>query len=237
MAAWRILTWNLLGAKKPDLARAAEVIRSQRPDVVTVQEIRRGQAAELAATLGYHVRWARKHYPLTPLLWWLAEGLAVLSPWPLTDAKRMSLTPHTSTWVYRHRILLAATVTRADDTLRCYDVHLAAHDPHERIRQSSMVEALVAAEGAPLAVVAGDLNDAEAVEVVRQLSRSGLGDPGGDLTSPAIAPVRRLDYILVPHTATVTERWSPDGGPQWHALSDHLPALVEFHVPTGSPDV
>jgi endonuclease/exonuclease/phosphatase family metal-dependent hydrolase len=57
-----------------------------------------------------------------------------------------------------------------------------------------------------------------------------LVDPGGDRTVPSIAPNRRIDYVLVPDTATVTARLTPNGGEQWQALSDHLPVLVEFEV-------
>jgi len=41
---------------------------------------------------------------------------------------------------------------------------------------------------------------------------------------------RRIDYVLVPETATVTSRITPIGGEPWHQLSDHLPVLVEFEV-------
>jgi endonuclease/exonuclease/phosphatase family metal-dependent hydrolase len=68
------------------------------------------------------------------------------------------------------------------------------------------------------------------VEVIREFGTAELMDPGGDSSNPSIAPVRRLDYVLVPETATVTARLTPDGGERWDALSDHLPVLVEFSV-------
>ena len=226
---WRVMTWNVLGARCPDLTAVARVIADQSPDVVALQEIRRSQARELARSLGWRVRWTRKHYPWSPLAWWLAEGLAVLSPDALSDARRLVLTPWVSSWTYRHRVLLAATVTRrGGEQLRCYDVHLSSDDPDRRINQSTLAAALIAAERPPLAVVAGDLNDANPIEVVRELHGVGLGDPGGSPTSPAEAPARRLDYVLIPRHAVVVDDWTPMGGAEWRALSDHLPTVVAF---------
>jgi endonuclease/exonuclease/phosphatase family metal-dependent hydrolase len=42
--------------------------------------------------------------------------------------------------------------------------------------------------------------------------------------------MQRIDYVLVPAGAAVLDRRTPDGGPAWGALSDHLPTLVELAV-------
>ena len=226
---WRILTWNLRGAGRPDLQLVAEVIREHRPDVVALQEVRRAQAATLARLLGWHHTWARKHHPYTPFAWWLSEGLAIMAPGPLSSITRRTISPGVSTWTYRHRIVLAATVDRDDDRLRLYDTHLAAHrHPDERIAQAGRVAALVSEEAAPLAVVAGDLNAPGEVEVVREFHPVGLRDPGGGPTNPSIAPRSRLDYVLVPERSRVTEQWESPGGEWWWAISDHVPVVVEF---------
>ena len=49
---WRVLTWNILGAKHPPLDRVVAHIRHCEPDVVALQEVRRGQARRLARILG-----------------------------------------------------------------------------------------------------------------------------------------------------------------------------------------
>ena len=200
-----------------------------------LQEVRRGQALRLARILGHRVRWTRKHYPYTPLLWWLAEGLAILSPGTIDDARRVTLTPDVSSWIYRHRVILAATVTVGDATLRFYNTHFSANDPQRRIAQAELVAALMTTEAHDAAVVGGDLNDTPAVEIIATLATVGVVDPGGELTNPADAPEHRIDYLLVPHTATVTESWTPAGGPQWDELSDHLPVAVAFTMPSPDP--
>jgi endonuclease/exonuclease/phosphatase family metal-dependent hydrolase len=226
---WRILTWNLRGAGHPDLELVAGVIREHTPDVVSLQEIRRGQAKQLARLLGWRHAWARKHHPYTPFAWWLSEGLSIMSPHPSSDVHRRSIAPGVSTWSYRHRIVLATTISRGPDRLRLYDTHLAAHRaPDERIAQAGRVAALVSEEAAPLVVVAGDLNAPGEVEVIREFHRVGLRDPGGGPTNPSISPRARLDYVLVSERARVTGQWESPGGEWWWAISDHVPVVVEF---------
>ena len=125
---------------------------------------------------------------------------------------------------------MAATLTRAGDgeVLRIVNTHLASHDADERIAQAHRVVALIG-DRRP-AAVAGDLNAVDEVEVIREFGAAGLVDPGGDYTNPSIAPRQRLDYVLVPETATVTSRLVPVGGEPWHQLSDHLPVLLEFSM-------
>lgn len=227
---WRILTWNLRGAARPDLGAIADIIRTYDADAVALQEVQRAQARRLASMLCWSHRWARKHYPYTPLVWWRAEGLAIITPHALRDARARTISPGTSTWTYRHRIVLAATIDRAgSEPLRLFDTHLAAHDrPDARIEQAARVAAIVAADDAPFTALAGDLNAPGEIEVIREFHAAGLRDPGGGPSHPSIAPRRRFDYVLVPDDAQVTEQREVDGGDSWWRLSDHLPVLVAF---------
>jgi endonuclease/exonuclease/phosphatase family metal-dependent hydrolase len=224
------MTWNLHGSADPDLGPVAATISLAHPDVVCLQEVRRRQARRLARRLGWNWRWGRKHHPYSPALWWTAEGHAVLAPAPIGHVERISVSPGVSTWTYRHRIVLAATVTRTRSALRVYDTHLSSTSADERIAQARRIAELILEDQPPLAIVAGDLNTRpdDLVEVLREFRTVGLVDPGGDVTSPAIAPVHRIDVVLVPADATVVAREVPEGGEQWAAMSDHLPVVVEF---------
>ncbi len=228
MDPWRILTWNLHGSAQPNLALVAEVIAGYAPDVVALQEVQRHQAHHLAHRLGWRHAWARKHFPYSPLLWRRAEGLAVLSPHLLSDTSPRTLSPGVSTWTYRHRIVLATDVARGGDVVRVYDTHLSSDSADERIAQSRRLAAQIGLDDPPLAIVAGDLNAHDEVEVLREFRRVGLRDAGGAPTNPSIAPVQRLDYVVVPEAAVITDEHSPDGGQSWHELSDHLPVMVEL---------
>jgi endonuclease/exonuclease/phosphatase family metal-dependent hydrolase len=228
MTTWRVLTWNILGSHNPKLDDITEVIAGCSPDVVTVQEVQRHQASGLARRLGWRVLWTRKHYPYSPLVWWRAEGLAMMTPHHFSETISASISPGVSTWIYRHRVAMAATVTRDDDVLRIANTHLATQSPDERIAQARRVVALLG-DRRP-AVVAGDFNAVDEVEVIREFGGIGLVDPGGDFSNPSIAPNQRIDYILIPGDAAVTAQHTPGGGERWHVLSDHLPVLVEFSV-------
>jgi len=68
-ATWRVLTWNLHGAARPNLDVVAEVIDGFAPDVVALQEVMQSQARALARRKRWRVLWTRKHFPSTPLIW------------------------------------------------------------------------------------------------------------------------------------------------------------------------
>lgn len=232
MTGWRVMTWNLLGSHDPDLGEIAAVLREHEPDVVALQEVRRSQARRLARRLGWHHVWTRKHYPYSPLVWWRAEGLAIVAPWALSGRMRTTITPEASTWTYRHRVLLAATVARRDGSLRVYDTHLSGEDADRRITQARRVADHIRASTAPLRVLAGDFNTIEnsETEVLREFRAVGLVDHGGEHTNPANAPYQRIDYVLVPSSARWLETVTPDGDQMWRRLSDHLPVVVEFEL-------
>lgn len=232
MSEWRVVTWNILGAKDPDLAALAAVLREREPDVVGLQEVRRSQIRRLAKQLGWHYAWARKHYPYSPLVWWRAEGIGIVSPWQISARLRTTISPGVSTWTFRHRVLVAATITRRSDALRVFNTHLSSHDADQRIAQAARVADRVRADPAQLAIVVGDLNTTEesAVEVLREFRAVGLHDAGGTVSNPSTNPYQRIDYVLLPSSANVLDSATPAGGEEWANLSDHLPVTVTFEA-------
>lgn len=226
------MTWNILGAHDPDLGAIAAVVREHEPDVLALQEVRRGQAKRLARRLGWQVVWARKHYPYSPLVWWRAEGLAIVSPWKLGGWLATSISPEVSTWTYRHRVLIAATVTRRDGSLRVFDTHLSGEDVDRRIAQARRVADRMRADPAHQCIVAGDFNttDGTETEVLREFAAVGVVDHGGEHTNPSNAPYQRIDYVLLPQAARWIATHTPEGDDIWRRLSDHLPVLVEFET-------
>lgn len=234
---WVVTTWNLLGSEQPDVAAIAGHLCSFGPDVVALQEVRRSQARRLGRLLGWHVAWRRKHYPYSPALWWRAEGLALLSPHPLGDVERHTLSVGHPIWKWRHRVMVSGVVTRSaaagGGTLAVHDVHLSSDSTDERIEQAARATGFALAgrsATASLRVMCGDLNAKDEPTVIEAFAPLGVHDPGGPLTVKADRPVKRLDYILIPTEATDVDVQTPAGGADWRALSDHLPVTTRFSI-------
>lgn len=225
------MTWNVHGSKRPDLDALAEVIRAADADVVCFQEILQAQAKGLAERLGGDVHWGRKHSPFGPFFRHRVEGLAVWSRGDVDERTRSVLTRRVPSFVYLYRVLVAATVTIEDHKLRIYNVHLATTTRAERLAQANRLLAVVDREKpSATVVVAGDLNAADEADLIERFAIIGLGDHGGDNTSPAHDPSQRIDFVLVPDDATAVSTDTPPGGPDWARLSDHLPVTVTFTV-------
>jgi len=233
----RILSWNLQGRERPDLAAVAEEVRARRPDLVALQEVQRRQAAGLAEQLGWWWTWRFKHWPVVVP----PEGLALLAPAPLGDVRRVHLAATARPWSWRRRIALAGTLTTAEGHCTVVDVHLGAGvGDAERVRQARRTAALLDGPGC----VVGDLNTAPGSEVLEAFAEAGLrdawaerrpGERGPTNWNPGPrdgAPTKRLDYALVSADLEVVSVEVPASGEpgfeRYGALSDHLPLTVEL---------
>lgn len=224
----RVVTWNLQGRRRPDLDEVARHVLNVRADLALLQEVQRGQARELAATLGWCVEWRFKHWPVLAR----PEGLAVLSREPVAGATTVVLAHRWRWWSWRRRIAIAATV----GGLGVVDTHLGAGvDDEERVRHATVSAAAVPD---PVGFLAGDLNAAPGSDVLHSLAAAGLRDAWAE-TRPGEAgptnwppgprdrpPTQRLDYVLVGEALRVLDASLPDEPSRFAALSDHLPLAV-----------
>ena len=226
---WTVVTWNLQGSSRTDIARVSEIIGAESPDVVVLQEIRRSQAADLAVALDMRHDWVFKHHPFLPFLRDRAEGAALLTPHSLGQAGSAVVSTTTSRRSYRRRIVQWGVVSRDDATgYRVLNVHLSPHDrPADRLGEARRITQIAQGFGdAPPLVVAGDLNNDGEPEVTTALPGVEHVAPGP--TNPSGAPRQRLDHVLLPAEATAVSTSVPSGGDDWAKLSDHLPVTVRF---------
>ena len=232
----RLTTWNIQGRAGPDLDAVAGVLREQDADVVALQEVRRRQAHELAAMLGWSAAWRWKHWPVVLP----AEGLAILSPSPPDAAAVVALAQRWAFWSSDRRIAFGADLALPDGRLRLVDTHLGAGvGDAERARQARLVVDLAG----PGAIVAGDLNTSPGSAVLETFRSAGLRDAWTEVHDEADRgftnwgraprdrpPVQRLDYVLVGPQARVVDAWTPafgdPGFERYGRLSDHLPVTV-----------
>ncbi len=229
--SWTVTTWNLHGAAKPDLVAVASAIRLEGPDVVVVQEIRKQQVDDLARLLEMRYTWALKHYPYSPLLRSAAEGMAIMTPHALDAAGHSEVSDGRSTWSFKRRITQWCLVGRADaSAYRVYNLHLSPGDAApERRAEAVVTTELIGAHGdVPPAIVAGDFNDDTDQSIIYTLP--GLEHITPAATNPAASPSHVLDHVLLPADARNVSTTVPAGGPEWSALSDHLPVTVRFDL-------
>jgi endonuclease/exonuclease/phosphatase family metal-dependent hydrolase len=232
-AAIRVACWNLHGSAGPDLVEVAAVLAGQEVDVVCLQEVQRHQAGRLAGRLGFdHHQWWFKHWPVIQA----PEGLAVLSRWPFVgSAHRLALRTGPP-WSHRRRVAGGVRVASDDGPLEIWVSHLSSGtDREHRMRE---VSDLAERMGRARTVLAADLNALPKSRTVRRLLEEGFVDvlsmhPGEVPTNWASAasmqPDQRLDYVLASPDLEVVDAWVPDvvdDGPDWRALSDHLPTVA-----------
>jgi endonuclease/exonuclease/phosphatase family metal-dependent hydrolase len=218
-----------------DLERVAKVIEASGASVVGLQEVDKyfdarsnwvDQPAWLAARLQMHYVFAANldWDPLEPGKPRRQYGTLVLSKYPIVDSRNtlLPLTPGRE-----QRGLLEAVIDVEGTPFRFADTHLTTSNDGERLQQVNAIVALLKDAPEPTVLV-GDLNAIPTSTEVKTLTTHwtdtwpkvgvGLG-----LTSPALLPVRRIDYQL----------YSPGLTPKAASVpatlaSDHLPVAATF---------
>lgn len=226
-ARWTVLTWNLHGSAGPDLDAAAAAIIRESPDIVVLQEIRKRQAASLAGSMHMRYSWVLKHAPYTTLMWWRSEGMAIMTPHLLDAVGHTEISDRQPMRSWRRRIAQWGLVGRADRSMvMVYNLHLSPHDDDaSRRAEAGRVSELVANIGDdPPPIVAGDFNDADDPSIIDALP--GVEHVVPPMSNPSNDPSQLLDHVLLPADATDVTVSVPSGGPQWTAISDHLPVTV-----------
>jgi endonuclease/exonuclease/phosphatase family metal-dependent hydrolase len=232
----RLLSYNIR-SMRDDVAALARVIRACAPDVVCVQEAPRfvrwrHAAARLARSTGLTYVTGGAPSCGTMILSTLRAAVE------RTEDVTFPLTPGL------HRRGLATAVLRFGRSARLGVVscHLSLQRD-ERFAQGELLLGRLADLGAPHAVVAGDLNERPRGRMFRrlteQLTDGWVAAPaGGEFTSPAHAPVRRIDAVLCTPGVRVLSCGVPAVAelPGIHRddlfrATDHLPVLAVLQVP------
>jgi endonuclease/exonuclease/phosphatase family metal-dependent hydrolase len=222
----RLMSYNV-GGLRGDLAAMTELVRSQRPDVLAVQEAPRrlrwrSRCADLARR--FHLVYAAGGLPGLGNLLLVDLRVRVHDTWCL----RYPLTPG------RHlRGAALARCSAGGSTFVVAGTHLAT-DPVERPGQAAILAKALAEVPEPL-VLAGDLNEEPGGDAWAAVAdgRIDAGDPGGVggvATYPAVSPTRRLDAVFVDRRFEVSDCRVVDSAEARRA-SDHLPVVVDLTLP------
>jgi len=235
---WCVLTWNVHGSAKPDVDALAVAIRTESPDIVVLQEIRKSQAEALGTALTMRYSWVLKHSPYTKAMAWRSEGMAIMTPHLLDAAGHSEISDEQPMRSWKRRIAQWALIGRPDRSMvMIYNAHLSPHDDAESRRsEAARVSEIVAAIGDdPPAIVAGDFNDADDPTIIEALPGTEHVVPSN--SNPSDHPTQLLDHVLIPTDAIDVSVSVPNGGSDWAALSDHLPVTVRFSLPSVTPGV
>jgi endonuclease/exonuclease/phosphatase family metal-dependent hydrolase len=232
----RVLSWNVHYGVSSDpsmrLDEMADVIASSGADVVVLQEASRGWVlgggadvpTYLARATGQELAWApAADRQFGNALLWDPSRVDV------SDVRVIELPYGDGP---QQRSALAATVSTGGTPVRLVTTHLQHREENHATRLAQL-EAIFAAEpvDGPF-VLAGDLNAEPGWQEISAITDRGLvsaqdavGDPA-DLTSPAVVPRYRVDWVF----------GSPDVPASSFEIldaveSDHRPLLTGFDLP------
>lgn len=222
------------------LDKIASWAASQRPDVVLLSEVDRGwllngghdDLARIARGLGMRYHFARA----ADNVW----GDALLTNLPVKQVHSHPLGAHDyPTGAQAQAIVLEV----GGKEVGIVNTHLQAPEG-QAPEVAGIARALAAGRDADEAghrpasadepvrrpvILAGDLNTEPSDPAMRVLEAAGLSDPltalGNPMTSPADAPVRRIDHVLISKGLTAVSAQAPR-----LPYSDHLPVLTTLRL-------
>ena len=220
--------------KKLDLARIAEVIRRERPDLVGLQEVDRGvertgrrdQIAELA-------RLTKMEYAFAPNLQFQGGhyGVAVLSRHPVTEIDHRR---YGHLRVAERRGFIRVAVRVGGRTVNFVTTHLDYQHADNRLYETKQLLAALADIRTPL-IVAGDFNDEPSGASYKLMSEkftdgwaeSNKSSKRQGATYPADKPAKIIDYIFYGKDARTRTRSASVVNT---LASDHLPLVANIEI-------
>ncbi len=233
----RVMTWNIHHGEgldgRVDLERIASLIKSERADIVALQEVDNGVARtsrrdlpkELAALTGMtsvfsnNIAYQGGEY-----------GNAVLSRFPILAATNLHyqmIRPR------EQRGLLQVTLDVHGHKLRLLNTHLDYRpDDSERLSNANQITTVATSHAGLPVLLCGDFNDTPGSRTYAKLNESfadgwQVAGQGQGFSYPAADAKRRIDYIWTSQNANIKalKIWIPTS-----TASDHLPVVGEFEL-------
>jgi endonuclease/exonuclease/phosphatase family metal-dependent hydrolase len=218
--------------KKLNLARIAEVINRERPDLLGLQEVDRGvertgrvdEIAELART-------TNMEYAFAPNLNYQGGhyGVAVLSRFPILAADHYRYANRREP---ERRGLIRVEVEIGGRRVNFVTTHLDYQHKDGRLFEIEQLMKILESIKTTL-IVTGDFND-EPTEAAYKLMLTGFRDAWAEsksgevgLTFPADKPLKRIDYIFYNRNSALRAKraWVVET-----LASDHRPVVAELEL-------
>ncbi len=235
----RLLSYNIhkgIGGRdrRYDIARIIEVIESENPDLICLQEVdrnvRRSSFHDQPGDLASAFRFQANLYQLNVKLKAGGYGNLVLSRWPFRDKHQISLRLGRR----KPRGAQMILVDTPEGPLHLVNWHLGLAERERQWQVRHVLEHdLFRRSSNHPTIIAGDFNDwrnqlARAVFSHHEFEQA-TAPPSRYRSFPAYMPVASLDKafvrgeLLVKHVRVVKNRVA-------HVASDHLPLVVDFHI-------
>lgn len=240
----RLLTYNVhrcLGVdKKLDVARIADVIAEQSPDIVCLQEldVRRARTGHVDQCAHLAERLAMAFH-FNPALAVESElyGDALLTPWPETLVRKGALPTVRGIPGLEPRGAVWAAIQIDGARLNVINTHLGLVPREQRLQAAALVgkDWLGAPEAVGPTILCGDFNATSITRpyqtLVRRLddAQRRLGLKPSLKTFPSTFAAIRIDHVFVSPEIRVTGVSVPNS-PLARAASDHLPLVVDFEI-------
>jgi endonuclease/exonuclease/phosphatase family metal-dependent hydrolase len=232
----RVMTYNIhVGVgmdKKLDLQRIADVINSQHPDLVGLQEVDRGvkrtegrdEIAELAKLTAMNFAFAHNlDYQDGQY------GVAILSRFPIGVIDHRK---YENKREAERRGMVRVEVDISGKTINFVTTHLDYQYEDGRVFETEQLLEFLAPQKAPLIVV-GDFNDEPTGNayklMLKRFDDAWLGSraKGEGWSYPADKPVKRIDYIFTRSSDRIRTKQA------WIVstlASDHLPVVADLEI-------
>lgn len=239
MLRMRLLSWNIhkgIGGRdrRYSLERIIACIEAENPDLVCLQEVdrhvRRSDHHDQPRLLA---RWFRCHAVFQPTVAVAAGGYGnlVLSRWPVSSRHRITLRQGTR----KPRGAQLLVIDSPEGPLHLVHTHLGLAERERRWQVSRILGHMLfrSADPHPTLIV-GDLNDWRNTLAADVLAAGGFRQVTTPVsrfrTFPAWLPIGSLDKVFargpidVRHARVVRTSLAK-------TASDHLPIVVDFHLP------
>ncbi len=236
----RVMTYNIHHAEgldgKLDLDRIAALIKSERADIVALQEVDKG--TQRTKRLDFPALLSR----LTGMTCIFSNNLAlqggeygnaILTRFPIKTVTNLHFRKLKEG---EQRGLLQVTIDINGQPLVFMGTHLDHRgDDAERLSSVAEISSLLGTAKSTPVILCGDFNDVPESRMYRALSDIlvdswSLVGKGPGPTIPSEKPSKRIDYVWVSKNAPfkAIKAWTPAT-----EASDHLPVFVEFEQTTG----
>ena len=224
----KVVTYNIAWAKKTELATTElqNTPALQHADIILLQEMDAKSVDSMAKRLGYnYVYFPGCIHNLTDN----DIGNAILSPWTLTDEKKL-IFPHKQSWNDRIRLAAVATALIDGQRIRVYNVHTATVMMSED-NQFDQLESVVddVSSDYDYVIVGGDFNTARPGSVERSqrlFANAGFSRAGEK--AGFTARVLGLIPFTLDHIYSKGMDVLQSGVVRSAHASDHLPLWVDF---------